>query len=63
MREPAVRAAAQEQAGEEMAAQATAEEEPKNEVIEHAMTSEGKETSSRGLDEEFSAGQRLGGRK
>ncbi|KAM7338384.1 hypothetical protein ACRRTK_001868 [Alexandromys fortis] len=40
-REPAVRAAAQEQAGEEMAAQATAEEEPKKEVVEHAMTSEG----------------------
>ncbi|XP_075813029.1 cancer/testis antigen family 47 member C1 [Microtus pennsylvanicus] len=40
MREPAVRAAAQEQAGEEMAVQATAEE-PKKEVIEHAMTSEG----------------------
>lgn len=63
MREPAVRAAAQEQAGEEMAAQATAEEEPKKEVIEHPMTSEGKETSSRGLDEETGAGQRLGGRK
>lgn len=62
-REPAVRAAAQEQAGEEMAAQATAEEEPKKEVVEHAMTSEGKETSSRGLDEEIGAGQRLGGRK
>lgn len=27
------------------------------------MTSEGKETSSRGLDEEIGAGQRLGGRK
>ncbi|XP_041498805.1 cancer/testis antigen 47A-like [Microtus oregoni] len=40
-REPAVRAAAQEQAGEEMAVQATAEEEPKKKVTEHAMTSEG----------------------
>ncbi|XP_038171790.2 cancer/testis antigen 47A-like [Arvicola amphibius] len=63
MREPAVRAAAKEQAGEEMAAQAATTEEPKREVIEQAMTSEGKETSSRGLDEEIGAGQRLGGRK
>lgn len=61
MQEPAVMAAAEEQA-EEMAAQGTAEE-PKKEVIEQAMTSEGKETSSRGLDEEIGAGQQFGGRK
>lgn len=62
MQEPAVRAAAEEQAGEEMAAKAT-EEEPKKEVLEQVMTSEGKETSSRGLDEDIGARQRLGGRK
>lgn len=62
MQEPSVRAAAEEQAGEEMAAKAT-EEEPKKEVLEQVMTSEGKETSSRGLDEDIGARQRLGGRK